>query len=758
MACLLLALLVLDPYLLKGDQESSGPGRDPAAKTTLASIKIDTTSRFVTQLAEVPILIRNGVPFCEFELQVDFCYQNLSFVVASRGEALSDTTHGRHDWEFFTYRVLPYTDSLYRCYLYGICDIPNGPHQGVPLAPNSEHVSLVVLKFLINNAGSPDGTFSPIIFEWEVSDCTENTFQDPSFDTLYVSQDSVQFNTMDCPPESVEYLPVSSSLEFSDGGVHIFHPSPPIRGDINANWVPYEVGDFVLFSHYLQYGDSVLMVDPERQSANSDVNWDDWRWSIANFIHLGRVILHDAPEASGPTDQSQDYFSTWMTKVHSLPGDTVVLPIWYEGEGTEPVHGISLKIDYDSDSVFLVSVDFSETSLENWEVITTRLEDGSVRVNACPAFGTTSLSDSLFFYSGPRQIAKLVFELADVDTPTFISVSFGDDTSSLVQANAFATIDGPLTRLGISDVTDGGIQVGGSLECKRGDVNFNTIAYEGADVYLFHSFLLHGPGVLIHDPELQTCASDVNCDYLYWTIADFLYFIRVILHDAVEIPCKSHQTFVSDYPGDVLNLVSSSGHPGEVVPVPIWLSNSTSAWGTTFKLIFDQGALSVEGVDVAQTRLEGWEEVNPVINPGELFFFAFPSWNLGGPAGYPSIPPEEGILIKVNFRLDASVPAGIAVPITFETNEDWGHYNAYTDTTGLTFVQPSTVSGWIYTDVISGDANSDGIVDVADLVYLTNYLYRGKWPPSPESLGDFTQDGEVDVSDVVALINYLFRR
>ncbi|NIN00226.1 MAG: hypothetical protein GTO24_19765 [candidate division Zixibacteria bacterium] len=379
-------------------------------------------------------------------------------------------------------------------------------------------------------------------------------------------------------------------------------------------------------------------------------------------------------------------------------------------------------------------------------------------MNACPAFGTTSLSDSLFFYSGPRQIAKLVFELADVDTPTFISVSFGDDTSSLVQANAFATIDGPLTRLGISDVTDGGIQVGGSLECKRGDVNFNTIAYEGADVYLFHSFLLHGPGVLIHDPELQTCASDVNCDYLYWTIADFLYFIRVILHDAVEIPCKSHQTFVSDYPGDVLNLVSSSGHPGEVVPVPIWLSNSTSAWGTTFKLIFDQGALSVEGVDVAQTRLEGWEEVNPVINPGELFFFAFPSWNLGGPAGYPSIPPEEGILIKVNFRLDASVPAGIAVPITFETNEDWGHYNAYTDTTGLTFVQPSTVSGWIYTDVISGDANSDGIVDVADLVYLTNYLYRGKWPPSPESLGDFTQDGEVDVSDVVALINYLFRR
>jgi len=530
-----------------------------------------------------------------------------------------------------------------------------------------------------------------------------------------------------------------------------------LRGDINLNGVAYDVADFVLFSHYLQYGDSVLTVDPEAQSANSDVNWDDWRWSMADFIHLGRVIFNDAPEASGPTDQSQNYFSTWMTTVHSLPGDTVVLPIWYEGEGTEPVHGISFKIDHDPDSFSFIRVDFSETPLENWEIITTRLENGSVRVNACPEFVTGSL-DSLSFYSGPRHLAKLVFQVSDVDTPTFISVSFGDDASSLVQANAFATIDGPLTRLGISEVRDGGIQVGGPIDCRRGDINLNTITYEVEDLVLFHAFLLHGPGVLIHDPELQTCASDVNCDYLYWTIADFLYLIRVILHDAVEIPCKSHEVGVSDYPGDVLNLVSSSGHPGEVVPVPIWLSNSTSAWGTTFKLIFNQGALSVEGVDVAQTRIEGWEEVNPVINPGELFFFAFPSWNPGWPAGYPSIPPEEGILIKVNFRLDASVPAGIAVPITFETNEDWGHYNAYTDTTGLTFVQPSTVSGWIYTDVISGDANSDGIVDVADLVYLINYLYRGKWPPSPESLGDFTQDGEVDVSDVVALINYLFRR
>jgi hypothetical protein len=97
------------------------------------------------------------------------------------------------------------------------------------------------------------------------------------------------------------------------------------------------------------------------------------------------------------------------------------------------------------------------------------------------------------------------------------------------------------------------------------------------------------------------------------------------------------------------------------------------------------------------------------------------------------------------------------LPITFETEPNLGHYNAYTDTIGLTFVQPSTISGWIFTDVISGDANSDGILDVGDLVYLLNYLYRAGIPPSPVSLGDFNNDTEVNVSDIVALINYLFR-
>jgi hypothetical protein len=38
-----------------------------------------------------------------------------------------------------------------------------------------------------------------------------------------------------------------------------------------------------------------------------------------------------------------------------------------------------------------------------------------------------------------------------------------------------------------------------------------------------------------------------------------------------------------------------------------------------------------------------------------------------------------------------------------------------------------------------------------------NYLFKHEMPPSPLSLGDFSEDGEVNIADVVALLNYLFR-
>jgi non-lysosomal glucosylceramidase len=60
-------------------------------------------------------------------------------------------------------------------------------------------------------------------------------------------------------------------------------------------------------------------------------------------------------------------------------------------------------------------------------------------------------------------------------------------------------------------------------------------------------------------------------------------------------------------------------------------------------------------------------------------------------------------------------------------------------------------------DFLCGDANSDGMIDIGDIVAVLNYLYRGGTPPCPLAAADVNRDQIVDLGDAVYLINYLFK-
>jgi hypothetical protein len=76
---------------------------------------------------------------------------------------------------------------------------------------------------------------------------------------------------------------------------------------------------------------------------------------------------------------------------------------------------------------------------------------------------------------------------------------------------------------------------------------------------------------------------------------------------------------------------------------------------------------------------------------------------------------------------------------TFEHESDW--YN------------PVSVNIFI-----CGDCNGDKQIDVGDVIFLINYLYKNGAIPIPVLYsGDCNGDGLVDVGDIVYLINYLFK-
>lgn len=59
--------------------------------------------------------------------------------------------------------------------------------------------------------------------------------------------------------------------------------------------------------------------------------------------------------------------------------------------------------------------------------------------------------------------------------------------------------------------------------------------------------------------------------------------------------------------------------------------------------------------------------------------------------------------------------------------------------------------------VVCGDASNDEIVNILDITYMINYLYRGGPPPIPPSAGDVNSDLALNILDITYLINYLYK-
>jgi immune inhibitor A len=60
-------------------------------------------------------------------------------------------------------------------------------------------------------------------------------------------------------------------------------------------------------------------------------------------------------------------------------------------------------------------------------------------------------------------------------------------------------------------------------------------------------------------------------------------------------------------------------------------------------------------------------------------------------------------------------------------------------------------------DFLCGDANSNMIINILDIVYLINYVYKGGPAPKPPHAGDVNNDGGINILDITYLINYVYK-
>jgi subtilisin family serine protease len=203
--------------------------------------------------------------------------------------------------------------------------------------------------------------------------------------------------------------------------------------------------------------------------------------------------------------------------------------------------------------------------------------------------------------------------------------------------------------------------------------------------------------------------------------------------------------------GDTVEVSYSEGLPGEYgVKVPLYANNTITCSQMIIAMRYGDGSapLTCDSVRFWGTRVEDFPIKNVSVHKTNQTIM-LTLRNTSDP-----LEPGSGLLANMYFRLDTTATVGDTMVI--DTAIISGNYLNYSSILGE-YVPEFEVGGIYVVEPLWGDANRDGNVSVADVVYLINYLFKGGAAPNPLNIADANCDGDISVADAVYLINYLFK-
>ncbi len=261
-------------------------------------------------------------------------------------------------------------------------------------------------------------------------------------------------------------------------------------------------------------------------------------------------------------------------------------------------------------------------------------------------------------------------------------------------------------------------------------------------------------------PAWAQCPEDPNdngiCDTMYVEVypPDTLFsgpghLVRVAIYVTHDVP----DPIIDSIAGFLIPLVYISTNPSANCVLDYYYNNTTLYPSPdTDRSIFRH----LEGVSNWMMKLSEqtpgleWNHRGLNLSSGSNF------WLVMNPTGTEDRLFEEGsriLLVTMTFKVDDTT--GIYLDSCFWPPSD---RLAFARSDAVTYIPRHNLPycfSLSYPEV--GDVNADGIIDVGDLVYLINYLYKGGPAPDPLEVGDCNSDGVIDLGDVVYLINYLFK-
>lgn len=189
-------------------------------------------------------------------------------------------------------------------------------------------------------------------------------------------------------------------------------------------------------------------------------------------------------------------------------------------------------------------------------------------------------------------------------------------------------------------------------------------------------------------------------------------------------------------------------YAGQTAVVDINLTNTQELESLLIPFDFSSGMLiTLDSASVAGLRTDGYSILTAGGSPGarKMALTLF---------GGTPLPVGSGPILRLFFKSDAYAFGSVQTEIDSVTVD-----NASLELEVFDFTYVPTVhSGMVVLrNVVRGDANHDGIINVGDPVFLVNHIFKSGEAPITIESGDANLDFIVDVGDAVYLINYIFR-